>query len=254
MLKALRILGLLMLAMAFFSSQQASADEGKDESGHGKGKYEYKEEKHEGRGGEYKHEWQDGNCKYEYKSDGHGYKEERKCKGGARYASGPPPWAPAHGYRSHQGGGYQGVAQAAYVPPFDLGLGRCNRQTLGTLLGAAGGGYLGSRIGKGDGRLAAVGGGVFLGAIIGGSIGRSMDEVDQNCVGQALEHAPDGEVIAWNTPETASSYQITPVSTYEDSGGRYCRKYQSVSIIGDRQEQTYGTACRQPDGSWQRAN
>ena len=140
------------------------------------------------------------------------------------------------------------------MPPFGIDLGRCNRQTLGTLLGAAGGGYLGSRIGKGDGRLAAVGGGVFLGAIIGGSIGRSMDEIDQNCVGQALEHAPDGEVIAWNTPETASSYQVTPVSTYQDSGGRYCREYQSVSIIGNRQEQTYGTACRQPDGSWQRAN
>ncbi len=254
MLKALRILGLLMLAMAFFSSQQASADKWKDESGHGKGKYEYKREKHKGRGKKYKHEWQDGNCKYEYKSDGHGYKEERKCKGGPRYAGGPPPWAPAHGYRRKHGGGDCGVVQSAYVPPFDINLGRCNRQTLGTLLGAAGGGLLGSRIGKGDGRLAAVAGGVFLGAIIGGSIGHYMDQVDQNCVGQALEHAPDGEVIAWNTPETGSAYQVTPVRTYQDTGGRYCREYQAVSVIGNQQQQTYGTACRQPDGSWQLAN
>ena len=223
MLKALRILGLLMLAMAFFSSQQASAGRWKAETGHGKGKYEYK-------------------------SYGHGYKKQRKCEGG------PPPWAPAHGYRRKHGGGDCGVLRLAYVPPFDINLGRCNRQTLGTLLGAAGGGLLGSRIGEGDNRLAAVGGGVFLGAIIGGSIGHYMDQVDQNCVGQALEHAPDGEVIAWNTPETGSAYQVTPVRTYQDTVGRYCREYQAVSVIGNQQQQTYGTACRQPDGSWQLAN
>lgn len=33
--------------------------------------------------------------------------------------------------------------------------------------------------------------------------------------------------------------------------GRYCREYQSVSRIGGAPKQTYGTACMQPDGSWE---
>ncbi|MDX2074243.1 MAG: hypothetical protein SFX19_07775 [Alphaproteobacteria bacterium] len=33
--------------------------------------------------------------------------------------------------------------------------------------------------------------------------------------------------------------------------GRYCREYQAVSRIGGAKQQTYGTACLQPDGSWE---
>lgn len=36
--------------------------------------------------------------------------------------------------------------------------------------------------------------------------------------------------------------------------GSYCREYQAVSTVGGRRQQTYGTACMQPDGSWQIAN
>lgn len=51
----------------------ASADPGKDESGHGKGR------SHDRR--EYKEEYWDGNCKVERKLEKNGdYKEERKCK------------------------------------------------------------------------------------------------------------------------------------------------------------------------------
>ncbi len=44
---------------------------------------------------------------------------------------------------------------------------------------------------------------------------------------------------------------MTPLRTYEPEPGRYCREYQTVVTIGGRAEQAYGTACRQPDGSWQ---
>lgn len=33
--------------------------------------------------------------------------------------------------------------------------------------------------------------------------------------------------------------------------GRYCREYQAVSKIAGTSQQTYGTACMQPDGSWE---
>ena len=31
---------------------------------------------------------------------------------------------------------------------------------------------------------------------------------------------------------------------------RYCREYQSSSVVGGQQVYSYGTACQQPDGSW----
>ncbi|MEE8308114.1 MAG: RT0821/Lpp0805 family surface protein, partial [Gammaproteobacteria bacterium] len=193
-------------------------------------------------------------CRYKVKRGKHGYKEKRKCRRGVRHAGGPPPWAPAHGYRRHRRGHHHEHVQTGYVPPFDLNLGHCNRAAIGVVLGGVTGGVIGSTIGRGDGRTAAIIGGTVLGAIVGGSIGRRMDQVDQNCVGQVLEHAPDGEAITWNTSETGSRHRVTPVKTYQDTEGQYCREYQADSVIGGRQQQTYGTACRQPDGSWRLVN
>lgn len=59
---------------------------------------------------------------------------------------GPPPWAPAHGYRRKQG-----LAETSYVPPFDINIGTCNRELVGSVLGGAVGGVLGSNVGKGSG-------------------------------------------------------------------------------------------------------
>ncbi len=195
----------------------------------------------------------------------------------------PPPWAPAHGWRALDDGGHRyyekyktkkrkkhkqtkykakkrkkrkhyggyGDPDLAYAPPIDFARGRCEHEVLGALLGGATGGLIGSQIGKGDGRTAAIIGGSILGLIVGGSIGRSMDEIDQNCVGQALEHAGDGETIRWNSPDDGTSYQVTPQRTYQVSDGRYCREYQTTATVGGRVQETYGKACRQPDGAWQ---
>ncbi len=171
----------------------------------------------------------------------------------------PPPWAPAYGYRAkhkdkskgkHKGQ-YKGEYTRAYVPPFDLGLGRCNRDVLGALLGGAGGAALGSTIGKGDGRTVAIVGGAILGVLVGGSIGRSMDNVDQNCIGQALEHAPDGRTIVWNNPANNTQYEVTPTRTVQVADNRYCREYTATAVVAGKPQQVYGRACRQPDGSWE---
>ncbi len=172
---------------------------------------------------------------------------------------GPPPWAPAHGYRrKHSQHHANHVADldlaAGYLPPFDIGIGNCNRDLVGSAIGAAAGGLIGSQIGKGTGKLAAVGAGVFIGGIIGGSIGRSMDQVDHNCVGGVLEHGPSNQTVAWQNPDTGATYQMTPTNTYQQTDGRYCREYQTNVIVGNQQQQLYGTACRQPDGSWQIIN
>lgn len=163
----------------------------------------------------------------------------------------PPPWAPAHGYRAKHKHNKKHGHDVIYVAPFDIDLGRCNRELLGSVLGGAAGGAIGSTIGSGDGRTVAIIGGTIIGVIVGGSIGRAMDEVDQNCVGQILEHAPDGRTVVWTGPQGGVPYQVTPVSTFQTQSGIYCREYTTATVIAGERQQLQGTACRQPDGSWQ---
>ena len=158
-------------------------------------------------------------CKYEYKAGPHGFEQEYKCDGGGpRYAGGPPPWAPAHGWRRKHARHYEAGPVIA-----DLGIevGRCNRDVIG--------------------------------AVIGGAIGRSMDQADHACLAQTLERAPAQHAVAWRNPD-GGHYRIVPLEGYEDPQGRICRDYRTTATIGGRQQQLYGTACRQPDGSWQRVS
>ncbi|MHA1599692.1 MAG: RT0821/Lpp0805 family surface protein [Alphaproteobacteria bacterium] len=165
----------------------------------------------------------------------------------------PPPWAPAHGYRAkHKDKRIKHKGKYKYEkPPFDLNLGRCNRDVLGALIGGAGGAALGSTIGKGDGQTAAIIGGAILGVLVGGSIGRTMDNVDQHCIGQALENAPDGRTIVWQNPSSNAQYEVTPTRTVQVADGRYCREYTTTAVVAGSNQQVYGRACRQPDGSWE---
>lgn len=158
--------------------------------------------------------------------------------------NGPPPWAPAYGYRRKHGSG-------GYELPFDIDLGRCNRQLLGSLLGGATGALAGSHIGQGSGQDAAIVGGTIIGVLVGGSIGRSMDQLDQSCIGQILEHGPSDKTVQWQNPDTGAAYEVTPAGTYQEPQGRYCREYQTTATVGGKTERMYGTACRQADGSWQ---
>ncbi len=160
------------------------------------------------------------------------------------WSYGAPPW---YGHDRYGRGQY-------YQPPYGVYSNTCYREDLGTALGAVAGGVAGYQVGGGHGKTAAVIGGTIIGALIGGHIGRSMDDVDQNCVGQILEHAPPNQPITWQDRSGGGQYQLTPSEAYQDRQGRYCREYQSTATIGGRVQQTYGTACRQPDGSWQIMN
>lgn len=61
--------------------------------------------------------------------------------------------------------------------------------------------------------------------------------------------APIGETISWRDGN-ASGY-VTATREGTSSSGRYCREFQHEVTIGGKREQSYGTACRQPDGSWE---
>ncbi|MBB3066205.1 RT0821/Lpp0805 family surface protein [Limibacillus halophilus] len=61
--------------------------------------------------------------------------------------------------------------------------------------------------------------------------------------------APIGETIYWR--EAGAYGSVTPLRDGNSNSGRYCREFQQTVTIGGRNEQAYGTACLQPDGSWE---
>ncbi len=124
------------------------------------------------------------------------------------------------------------------------------KEQAGMVIGGALGGLLGSQVDRRHhGSTAAIIAGTLVGAAIGGSIGKTMDDVDRMRMAQTLETVRTGVSSSWRNPDTGNQYAVTPVRTYESSSGP-CREYTIDAIIGGRREKVYGTACRQPDGSW----
>jgi len=129
------------------------------------------------------------------------------------------------------------------------------KQTVGALAGAGAGGLLGAQIGHGKGQLAATAAGTVLGALLGNEVGKSLDRADRSYASdaqyQALEYAPAGDEVAWQNPDSGHYGAVTPLRTYQATSGSYCREFQQQAAIGGEIQAVYGTACRQPDGSWQ---
>lgn len=135
-----------------------------------------------------------------------------------------------------------------------LGIGGCatyqgQNEPAGMVIGGILGGMLGGEVDNGRARTAAIIAGTLAGAAIGGAIGRSMDEVDRMKTASTLESVRTGVSSRWQNPDTGYQYAVTPTRTYETSAGP-CREYTIDARIGGRTEEVYGTACRQPDGSW----
>jgi surface antigen len=121
---------------------------------------------------------------------------------------------------------------------------------IGSAAGAAAGGLLGSQFGKSSGKGLTTVLGVVGGALAGGYIGRSMDDTDQNCVGQTLEHAPANQPVAWQNPGSGSSYWATPTADLRGPNGEPCRNYITEAVVQGVPQRTENTACKQGDGSW----
>lgn len=58
-----------------------------------------------------------------------------------------------------------------------------------------------------------------------------------------------GETIIWE--EGNASGSVTTSRRGSSSSGRPCREFQQRVTIGGKTEQAYGTACQNPDGSWE---
>lgn len=132
------------------------------------------------------------------------------------------------------------------------------KESIGTLLGAVGGGLAGAQVGGGRGKLLAVGAGTLLGAFVGNQVGKSLDRADelamQQSTQQALETGRSGTPVSWRNPDSGHAGTVTPQPVFESSNGQYCREFQQTVTIDGQTQSAYGTACRQPDGSWKIVN
>lgn len=122
----------------------------------------------------------------------------------------------------------------------------------GGAFGAAGGGLLASALHAGPAGIAA---GVLLGGLAGGAIGSALDDQDRRTAAltnqRALETSRTGQTTTWNNPDRGTSGTVTPTRTFQAASGQYCREFEQTITIGGQRQNSYGTACRQPDGSWQ---
>lgn len=166
---------------------------------------------------------------------------------------------------------------ARFIAPlaaFSLLLAGCTeytgqREQTGTLIGAVTGAALGAAVGsktkcsrRGYCRSSTSGNAVVIGALAGGilgnAVGRSMDAQDRRAYSRAqydaLEYGPSGRPSYWHNPDSGNHGYVTPAPAYEAAPGQYCREYQQTITVGGRSENAYGTACRQPDGTWQIVN
>lgn len=121
----------------------------------------------------------------------------------------------------------------------------------GTLTGAALGGLIGSQFGHGPGRTAATVTGVFLGGATGNAVGHAVDREAfraRGPYGRSASYAPPTVVYR---QAYVPNYVAPPApAIYENAYGGTSREYSRLVRIGNRIEESYGTACLQPDGAW----
>ncbi len=132
---------------------------------------------------------------------------------------------------------------------FLTGCAQVTNEGVGTVSGGVIGGLLGSQFGGGSGKVVAAAGGALLGAFLGGKIGQYMDRQDRMEMQRALETAPVGKSVNWTNPDNGNQYSVEPTRTYY-SNEQPCREYTTRALIGGKNQQIYGKACRQADGAW----
>ncbi|MEZ5931798.1 MAG: RT0821/Lpp0805 family surface protein [Alphaproteobacteria bacterium] len=76
------------------------------------------------------------------------------------------------------------------------------------------------------------------------------DEHLATALTKALEHQGSGEAASWSNPESGTTGSITPLRTFQNTDGHWCREFEQdiQSRTGDTQ--TMGIACRGADGQW----
>lgn len=104
------------------------------------------------------------------------------------------------------------------------------------------------KVGGSDAILVSLNGGLLPPEAIGG-----LSTPDQlralSAEYQALEKAPLGQKVAWRSPASGASGEVSAGTPYQ-VGQQNCRQYTHSATIRGAQVQRQGAACRNEDGSW----
>ncbi len=135
--------------------------------------------------------------------------------------------------------------------------GNSNYEGGSTLGGALGGAFIGSKFGGSStgGKIAGGMIGAFAGGLIGNKVGKRLDARAQERMNKTalytLNNGSIGQDYGWESENTRGSFMVT--RDY-NRNNRYCREFTQKIYIDGKQQNGYGTACRQPDGFWQIMN
>lgn len=125
------------------------------------------------------------------------------------------------------------------------------REQAGTLIGAAAGALLGREVVGGSVGMVI---GAVAGAYLGGQLGKKLDEKDRRAMEyttqQALSSSDAGATSRWTNPDSGNSGTVTPQQAFTNDDGQECREFQQTVTVESETQTAYGTACRQPDGTW----
>jgi len=85
-------------------------------------------------------------------------------------------------------------------------------------------------------------------------VSRRLDQRDKELAMKqaqmSLESARTGQSGDWHNPSSGNSGTFTPTRTYQQPNGLWCREYTQEIVVGGERKQSYGTACRNRDGTW----
>lgn len=71
-----------------------------------------------------------------------------------------------------------------------------------------------------------------------------------SAMSEALEKRLSGVPVEWRNPKTGSAGSVTPIRTFQNRDGSWCREYREVSTISGRNETRHAIACRSNAGEW----
>lgn len=70
-------------------------------------------------------------------------------------------------------------------------------------------------------------------------------------VADALEKHVSGKTVDWQVPASGSRGAVTPIRSFRNSDGEWCREYRQVTLTADGENLRHGIACRSQEGAWQ---
>jgi surface antigen len=95
--------------------------------------------------------------------------------------------------------------------------------------------------------------GELHGGIIGQKIGSQLSASNRRLALEAeyraLEEAPSGQAVTWQSPDGSVSGEVVAAAPYQ-VGSQNCRQYTHTVTINGVKQTARGAACRNKDGSW----